>query len=140
MRGSIFPFRLVFLLTFLGIAFLFASIMVHKFLPPGKSNPAPTVEKKIITAKPRPTEKPIPLGYGTVIVQTEPPDAEIYINHERISSKSPAKLEKQSNQESYELLVQRPGFEPYTKIYNVEADQRMVIHVRLEKSPLTKKN
>ncbi|MFH1017867.1 MAG: PEGA domain-containing protein [Pseudomonadota bacterium] len=136
-----FPFKIFFLLAFGAIAFLFVFIMTKALVPSKEAQPGGLLvkEKQAVVVTPRPTETPLPLGYGTVIIQTEPADAKIYVNEALISSKSPAKLERQSNQGAYRLAVERRGYEPYTKIYNVEANQRMIIHVRLQKSPPTKK-
>jgi hypothetical protein len=151
------PFKLIFLMAFAGVALLFAYVMVQALHPPktGEESTAeepatstvttqePASEARAREAREVPvlkaTEIPIPPGFGAVVIQTEPPDAKIYVNEELVGSKSPVKLEKQSNQEAYKLTVTRKGYDPYMKIYNVEADQRMVIHVRLERAGTAKK-
>ena len=83
--------------------------------------------------EPTPTPSPVPLGYAKVVIRTKPTDATVYIDDEFVGKKSPTVITRQSNQNAYKLTVQRRGYEPYTKFYNVEADEEMVINVELRK-------
>ncbi len=76
---------------------------------------------------------PIPLGFGTIVIETEPRDAKVFLNGKLVGKKSPVVLENQSNQNVYELKVSKNRYESYVNFFNVEADQKKVINVRLAK-------
>lgn len=93
-------------------------------------------EDQILTEEQfRPTATPPPLGYGDVVIQTDPIDAKIFLNDRLISEISPLTLKKQSNQKVYKLTILKDGYEPFTKLFNVEANRSMTIVARLKKQP-----
>jgi hypothetical protein len=81
----------------------------------------------------RQAAKQAAVGFGTVVIRTEPADAQVFVNDRLVGKKSPVTLEKQTNQEVYTLTVKRKGYRAHTMIYNVETDRTTSLDVKLEK-------
>jgi hypothetical protein len=123
--------------------FAFSAFFVQKRLFPvveettlAAPTPAPkaeslVVERDLLLIPPRPTA--VPLGYGAVVIQVDPRDARIFVDDILVAKKSPVTLQDRSNRDVYKLVVKRKGYKTYTKIFNVEADRRLVLNVMMEK-------
>ncbi len=74
-----------------------------------------------------------PEGFGTIVVQTKPTGAMIFLNGKYVGKGSPLTLEKKSNRETYTLTVKRSGYDVYTTLFNLEANERKLIDVQLTK-------
>jgi hypothetical protein len=86
------------------------------------------------------TPTPAPIGFGSILIRSEPTDARIYVNDVLVGKKSPVKLEHQSNQEGYKLIVVRKNYKPYAMLFNVEPGHQVVMDVKLQKEdPDTRK-
>ena len=140
------PWKLFFFLGFVFFGLLAAYQITQTVLEEIRSESTPQTgeaEAEVIENEPIelvegvedlvPVYSPIPQGYGTVVVQTVPSKAKIFLNDELVGETSPVVLENKSNKESYKLTVQGKGYETYTSIFNVEANQRKVLDVRLAK-------
>ncbi|HLG20394.1 MAG TPA: PEGA domain-containing protein [Bdellovibrionota bacterium] len=135
------PWRILFILA-IGVVFVFgalasARLLTRRLRAARTGSPEPQAqtssEISFVEAIPTPTPTPIPLGFGTVVIQTTPPAAKVYLNDELVGKKSPVVLSQKSNQETYKLTVEAKGYDTHTSLFNVDADQRKVIDIRLAK-------
>jgi hypothetical protein len=79
------------------------------------------------------TPTPVPAGFGSVVIHYEPKNSKVFVDNQLLAKKSPITLDKESDQAVHKLIVEKKGYKTYTKIFNVEANQRLVLHVKLEK-------
>lgn len=82
--------------------------------------------------------EPIEPGFGTVVIQATPGSAWVYLDGEFVGKKSPIVLPKKSNQKTYQLTIKKAGYQPYMSLFNVQAEERKVISIALQKNPTSK--
>jgi hypothetical protein len=81
------------------------------------------------------TPTPATSGIGSLVVVVHPSDAEVYVNERLAGKRSPVKLENRDSQEIAKLTIRKRGYKTHTRYFNVEADRRMVVEIRLERDP-----
>lgn len=87
--------------------------------------PTPTVVLDYLTPKPE--------RFGSIIVETEPDNAMVFLNERFVGMASPVVVPQLKAEETHKLTVKAKGREPYTNFFNIDPDENRKIQVKLSK-------
>jgi len=87
---------------------------------------------------PRPAEEEgklvVPVKkFGKVVVNSDPPDAQVFLDGKDLGALTPAVIEKVSAGEKHEIRVVKKGFKPWAEAVEPEDDKSVAVEASLER-------
>jgi hypothetical protein len=73
--------------------------------------------------------------YGTLLIETSPSAAEVYVNDQRIAALTPVKMNQVEARTPLHVVIRKAGYRDHEEILSLLGNEAKKLKIRLEKSP-----